>query len=293
MNKLVLVPTEKIVPDPNQPRTIFDEEHIKRLAESFKSEGIINPIEVDPSYMIITGECRWKAAKLAGLKEVPVNVNDRDFDSYTRLRRQVIENIHQGAGAAMNPIDTAKGYLRLIMMKYNLRKGKILTTIPQAGDYFSLRQQEKLGLISGVAKEVGQSHTSVLNSITLLEEPKWVLEDILRGRPKEYYVAATAISSKEHVEAIKQKIAAGDYKSSDDVWDDAMLVKKFPELTEKVLERRRSQEDARTNRVLTNIARIALSLEAVPSATIAPDDRQLVLEQLQWLQEKIERYIKI
>lgn len=95
--------TSEITPDKNQPRKILDEDKLRDMAESMKTEGIINAIEIDEKNVIITGEMRWRAAKLAGLETVPckiINSTGRD-----RLRRQLVENLHNNT---MSPIDTAK-----------------------------------------------------------------------------------------------------------------------------------------------------------------------------------------
>ncbi len=68
--KIISIPIEKIKPDVNQPRQYIDEEDLKGMAQSIVTEGIINPIEVDKNFVIVTGERRWRAAKIAGLKSV-------------------------------------------------------------------------------------------------------------------------------------------------------------------------------------------------------------------------------
>lgn len=98
-----LISIDELRPDPNQPRKSFDEKAIEEMAVSIKHEGIINDIEVDINHVIITGEQRWRAAKKAGLKEVPVkvipNISEKD-----RFIRQVHENLHHNT---MSALDTA------------------------------------------------------------------------------------------------------------------------------------------------------------------------------------------
>jgi len=74
MAKIKEIEVEKIKPDPEQPRESFDKEKLKELAQTFKTQGIIQPIEIDENYQIITGERRWRAAKLAGLKKIPCKI---------------------------------------------------------------------------------------------------------------------------------------------------------------------------------------------------------------------------
>ncbi len=90
--KIVNVLLSKIKPDKNQPRQTIDEEHIKEISQSIVTEGVINAIEIDENNVIITGEQRWRAAKLAGLKEVPCKI--LKITPELRFRRQVIENLH-------------------------------------------------------------------------------------------------------------------------------------------------------------------------------------------------------
>jgi hypothetical protein len=98
------LPIDVIRPDPRQPRKYMDEENLKGMSVSIKNEGIINAIEVDEKFVIITGEQRWRAAKLVGLKEVPVKIL-RNLSEKERFIRQVQENIHHNT---MSPLDTAE-----------------------------------------------------------------------------------------------------------------------------------------------------------------------------------------
>ena len=98
-----VVPIEKLKPDLDQPRKYFDEESIIGMADSINNEGVINAIEVDENFIIITGERRWRASKLAGLKEVPVKILAK-ITPKERFIRQVQENIHQNT---MSAWDTA------------------------------------------------------------------------------------------------------------------------------------------------------------------------------------------
>jgi len=101
--KYQTIPIDKIRPDPNQPRKNFDEEALKEMTVSISNEGVINAIEVDKDMVIITGERRWRASKMAGLKEIPVKIIEK-ISPKERFIRQVQENIHQNT---MSPLDTA------------------------------------------------------------------------------------------------------------------------------------------------------------------------------------------
>lgn len=111
---------DDIKPDPNQPRKHFDDEYIAGLAESIADTGLINPIEIDSNYVIITGECRYRACKLLQMEHVDVSINEKEYSQYERFRRQIIENIQQSGvkknGSGMGPIDTAKAFNRLFQL---------------------------------------------------------------------------------------------------------------------------------------------------------------------------------
>ena len=72
--EIIEIEIDKIKPDKDQPRTSMDELELKEMAQSIVTQGVINPIEVDNDMVIITGERRWRAAKIAGLKVVPVKI---------------------------------------------------------------------------------------------------------------------------------------------------------------------------------------------------------------------------
>ena len=92
--KIETVPIKALKPDPNQPRTEWDVketvEHIERLVKSFDTHEIIEPIEVDENNMIVLGECRWRAAKQAGLKKIPVR-RITDLSQKVRFERQLVD----------------------------------------------------------------------------------------------------------------------------------------------------------------------------------------------------------
>src|SRR3989344_6130824 len=117
--EIIEIEIDKIRSDPNQPRKHFDEEAMEALATSIKNKGVINDIEVDQDFIIVTGERRWRGAKIAGLKTVPVKVLNNISDD-DRFIRQAIENIHQ---EKRPPLDTA-------MMLDKIRK-KILTSVAE------------------------------------------------------------------------------------------------------------------------------------------------------------------
>ena len=136
-----IVKITKIEPNREQPRKNFDEEALQELADSIKQFGLLQPILVQDRktyYEIIAGERRWRAAKLAGLKEVPVII--KDYTDQEIVEISLIENIQR---EDLNPIEEALAYKRLLTE-------------------FDLKQEE-------VAERVSKSRTAVTNSMRLLK----------------------------------------------------------------------------------------------------------------------------
>ncbi|MBP1152530.1 ParB/RepB/Spo0J family partition protein [Methylocaldum sp. RMAD-M] len=110
---LRLIPIDLIDPDPDQPRKEFMEGSLRELAESMKSEGQIEPIEVtesgDGRYMLVIGERRWRAAQYGGIAELEAKI--KTLDPRQRLRRQLIENLQR---EDMSALDTARAIKRLV-----------------------------------------------------------------------------------------------------------------------------------------------------------------------------------
>ena len=132
----------KVEPNPDQPRRSFDEEALQALADSITAHGILQPLTVRELpggyYQIIAGERRWRAARMAGLHEVPVLVIEADDRKVMELA--LIENLQR---EDLNPLEEAKGY-RVLMEEYGL-------------------SQEK------AAERVGKSRSAVANSLRLLQ----------------------------------------------------------------------------------------------------------------------------
>ena len=137
-----------VEPNKDQPRKNFNEEALKELSDSIKLHGIVQPLVVskqDDYYEIIAGERRWRAAKMAGLKEVPVVI--KDYSPQEIMEVALIENIQR---EDLNPVEEAKAYQRLIR-EYNLK------------------QEE-------VAEKVSRSRTAITNSLRLLKLGDQILD---------------------------------------------------------------------------------------------------------------------
>lgn len=153
-NGAVVVNINEIEPNRNQPRKDFDEMALNELAESIATHGLIQPIVVKPTldgrYMIIAGERRWRACRIAGLMDVPVII--KDTDDKTLMEIALIENLQR---EDLNAVEEALGYKALI-------------------EDFSLTQEE-------VASRMGKSRSAVTNALRLLKLTAPELEALRKG----------------------------------------------------------------------------------------------------------------
>ncbi len=147
------ISTEEVKQNESQPRKRFNQEQMETLMKSIEEHGILQPIIVCPTnkgYKIIAGERRWRAAKLLGLKEIPVNI--KNVDSMKSLELALVENIQR---EDLNPIEKANAYLEL---KNN----------------FGLTQEK-------IANRIGQERSSIANTIRLLDLAENIQELVSRG----------------------------------------------------------------------------------------------------------------
>ena len=151
---VTVLPLQKVEPNPNQPRTYFDEEELQALADSIAAHGLLQPLAVRDMgggfYQIIAGERRWRAARLAGLSEVPVVVVEAD--DRTVMELALVENLQR---QDLNPMEEAEGY-RSLMQDYGLT------------------QEE-------AANRVGKSRPAVANALRLLALPEEVRQLVVEG----------------------------------------------------------------------------------------------------------------
>ena len=149
-----LLPLHKVEPNPDQPRQDFDEEALQALAESISTHGVVQPLTVRAMdggyYQIIAGERRWRAARMAGLTEIPVIV--MEADDKTTMELALIENLQR---QDLNPVEEALGYRTLM-------------------EDHGLTQEE-------TASRVGKSRPTVANALRLLALCPQVLEMVRLG----------------------------------------------------------------------------------------------------------------
>ncbi len=172
-----------VEPNKGQPRKDFDREKIQELADSIKENGLLQPILVTPlengGYRIVAGERRWRAARLAGLKEVPVYV--RDLSEKQVMQLALIENIQR---QDLTPIEEAKAYKQLM-------------------DKYFMTQQE-------LAKAVGKSRSAIANAVRLLELAEPVQKYLDRGELSVGHAKVLAGLSDEQLQVQAADLALSD-----------------------------------------------------------------------------------
>jgi ParB family chromosome partitioning protein len=152
--KYFLCPIEDLRPHSQQPRKTFNDEKMAELVASIREKGVIQPLvvrQVDDHYQIIAGERRWRASQKAGLREIPVVIQDVSED--WALEMALIENIQR---EDLNPIEEAEAYRNLM-------------------ENFDFSQEE-------MARRVGKDRSTVANSLRLLRLPEGVREDVMHAR---------------------------------------------------------------------------------------------------------------
>lgn len=180
-NKVLSLPLSKVEPREGQPRMVFDEKALEELADSIKMHGILQPIivvERGKHYEIVAGERRWRAAKLAGLKQIPAIL--REYQDAEIQELALIENIQR---ENLNPIEEAQAYQQLL------------------GDY-NIRQED-------LAMRVGKSRTAITNSLRLLKLDERVQALLMEGRLSEGHARSLlSLNDKDGQLPLAEKILA-------------------------------------------------------------------------------------
>lgn len=152
---VVMLKVIDVEPNKGQPRKHFDPEKLEALSNSIKEHGVMQPILVTPlsggTYKIVAGERRWRASKLAGIKEIPCII--RSFEEQEVMELALVENLQR---EDLNPIEEAEGYQQLM-------------------DSFSLTQEE-------IGRRVGKSRSAVANSLRLNNLCKEIKQMVIDGR---------------------------------------------------------------------------------------------------------------
>lgn len=167
-NAIFWIEVEKIEPNPFQPRKEFDEEALKSLAESVRQYGILQPLVVTRKetvrpdggftvhYELIAGERRLRAARLAGLAQVPALIRAREDSDLMKLELAIIENLQR---EDLNPVDRARAFAQLVLQ-------------------FKLKHAQ-------IAEKIGKSREFVANSVRILGLPEYLITALREGKINE------------------------------------------------------------------------------------------------------------
>ena len=176
-----MLPLHKVEPNPDQPRKDFDPEELQSLADSIATHGVVQPLTVreltNGYYQIIAGERRWRAARLAEIKEIPAVIIEADDRKVMELA--LIENLQR---QDLNPVEEAMGY-QTLMQEYGMTQ-------------------------EDAAKQVGKSRPAVANALRLLNLSDKVLEMIRKGELTAGHARAVlSLKTQKLQDAAAQKIA--------------------------------------------------------------------------------------
>lgn len=262
--ELLEVPIGKLRPDPNQPRKTFDDNELSEMAKSIRTEGVINAIEVDPDYVIITGERRWRASKMAGLKTVPCKV--LTLANEERFMRQVIENIHHHT---MNDWDTAHALKKLIAW-------------PRRSHRFAPHTDQG---IRWLATKTGKSRMYISEKLGLLEASPRFQKAIKQGVLTSTHLRVLERAPKEHRAAIEKKLLNSEFKTSEAGLEVIGALRRSPARAEEILAQDYSKFPTRFD-VATAVSRISPRMTDAIEKAIEPTKKlgQVVDSLLAWLE---------
>ena len=225
-NKEVFVNISLVEPNRNQPRKEFDKEALSELAASIKQYGILQPIMVQKNgdmYEIIAGERRWRAAKEAGLKEVPVIV--RDYDKQKIMEISIIENIQR---ENLNPIEEAMAY-QCLMEEYGLKYDELAdkvsknrSTITNSMRLLRLSENIQQMIIDG---KISTGHAKVLLSVENKEEQEKIAAEVI----------SKSLSVRELEKLVKKYIKPRKKKENKETIDYSLFYKEYEDKLKDIL----------------------------------------------------------
>ncbi|NCF68727.1 MAG: ParB/RepB/Spo0J family partition protein [Chloroflexi bacterium] len=223
--QLLALRVEAIQPDPDQPRNTFPQDSLRELSESIRQDGVIQPIEVTeirPNvYVIVHGERRWRAARMAGLATVPAVVRRRDYNQLTRFVRQLVENIQR---EDLNDVDRAAGMIRLRdMLQEELNRAR-------EEDVPSDKPWAKKITWAKVGERLGYSRQRIHQLIKLLDLPDEIKEAVQDGKLTERDTRVYQGLRPSQQRALHRALMAGDLSSAE-MRQVSRLLKDAPNLT--------------------------------------------------------------
>lgn len=222
--ELTEIPVQKIRRDPAQPRSAFDDEEIEEMAKSMKTTGLINPIEVDASGMIITGERRWRAAKKAGLPTIPCKVLELNPDD--RFMRQVIENIHHNT---MNDWDTAVALKKLITLAPSPHERKGARGMPAPTGPRAYKG------IRWLSEQLGKDPKYISEKLDILEMSMPIQKQVREGSLDTTYLRAITRVPEPFKNQMEKKLLEGEFNTSAGALEVAAALSRNPAQAKELL----------------------------------------------------------
>ncbi|MDO5409849.1 MAG: ParB/RepB/Spo0J family partition protein [Lachnospiraceae bacterium] len=259
----VMVKISMVEPNREQPRKSFDEESLAELADSIKQHGIIQPLVVvkkENHYEIVTGERRWRAAKIAGLKTVPVVI--KNLTEQEIMEISLIENIQR---EDLNPVEEALAYQRLMQE-------------------FHLTQDE-------LSKKVSKSRTAIANTVRLLKLDEGVLEMLVERQITGGHAKAL-LGLESHDEQYDLATRIVEEKLS--VRDTEELVRMMNEVPEKAEERpQKDPVDEQTRIIYTNYENMLKKLMGTKVSIKKKKDDKGKIEIEYYSLDELERLLEL
>lgn len=258
----IFVNINKVEPNREQPRRNFDEDALVELSESIKQFGVLQPLLVQDRkdyYEIVAGERRWRAAKIAGLKEVPVII--KDLTEQEKAEISLIENIQR---EDLNPIEEAVAYKKLLTE-------------------FNLKQDE-------LAERVSKSRTAITNSMRLLKLNDRVQEMVIAGRLTTGHARALL-----GIEDAERQIEAAEEVADNklNVRDTEKLVKKVQQEKERPGEKTDTKTDSKLDAIYHDLEESMKAILGTKVAIHQKDEKKGKIEIEYYSMEELDRIIDL
>jgi len=218
--------------DPTQPRKYIDEEKVQGMAQSMKEQGVINPIEIDGDYVIVTGELRYRAAKEAGLETIPCKVIE--ITKKNRFERQVVENIHHNT---MSAWDTAVALDKLLSTAYVVRS---------QGKDFGIRK---------LADKIGKGEKWIRDELDLLLTDKKTQNALKENKVSKSQIRSTKSEDKELQGKLEKFVLKNPEVGSKVVGKIRQAIHENPDKEEQILKQKYKDVNVeRAQKIIENIA---------------------------------------
>ena len=212
--------------NPKNPRYIFDKKALQDLADTIKHQGIIHPIEIDEHNMIICGERRWRAAKIAGLKLIPCTIMT-GLSDFQKLQRQYIENAQH---KDLNIVEKGRAFKDMLIYK---KKELLLNRDSKHKSEYHAKGIKEL------AKQMGETSWTIREAVCLVEETKTITEAIEKEEiPYTHIIQANKVKDKKLRNKIKEKILDNNFPNREILKDTIELLNKHPEYSKELLSKK-------------------------------------------------------